>query len=129
MSGDVIKLAAVAVIGALCALTVRKQTPELALVLGLTTGVLLLTAALSAMAALRDFLDSLVVLAGLSPAVLAPLIKTIGIAILTHVAAELCRDAGEGGIAAFAETAGGALALCVALPLMRSVLSMVTGLL
>lgn len=129
MGGDVVKLASVAVIGALCALTVRKQVPELALVLGLTTGVLLLGAALSAMTALRDFLDSLVELAGLSPAVLAPLIKTIGIAILTHIAAEICRDAGESGIAAFAETAGGALALCVALPLMRSVLSMVTGLL
>ncbi|MCI8539280.1 MAG: stage III sporulation protein AD [Oscillospiraceae bacterium] len=126
--GDIVKLAAVAVMGALCALTVRKQAPELAMVVGLATGVLLLWAAMSALTALREFLDSLIALSGLSPAVLSPLVKTIGIAIITHIASEICRDAGEGGIAAFAETAGGALALCVALPLMRAVLSMVTGL-
>ena len=127
--GDIVKLAAVAVMGALCALTVRKQAPELAMVVGLATGVLLLWAAMSALTALREFLDSLIALSGLSPAILSPLVKTIGIAIITHIASELCRDAGEGGIAAFAETAGGALALCVALPLMRAVLDMVTGLL
>lgn len=125
----IVKLAAVAVLGALCALIVRKQAPELAMVIGLGTGILLLCAAVSALTALREFLDTLMELAGLSPAILSPLIKTIGIAIITHIASELCRDAGEGGIAAFTETAGGALALCVALPLMRAVLSMVTGLL
>ena len=67
--------------------------------------------------------------AGLSPAVLAPVVKTSGIAILTRLAAELCRDAGESGIAAFVETAGAACALCAAVPLLETVLTMVTGLL
>ena len=67
--------------------------------------------------------------AGLSPAVLAPVLKTVGIAILTHISAAVCRDAKESGIAAFVETAGAAVALCVALPLLRAVLDTVTGLL
>ena len=53
----------------------------------------------------------------------------MGIAILTRIAAELCRDAGEGGIAAAAETAGAAAAVLTALPLLRAVLSTITGLL
>ena len=56
-------------------------------------------------------------------------LKTVGIAILTHISAEVCRDAKESGIAAFVETAGAAVALCVALPLLRAVLDTVTGLL
>ena len=48
---------------------------------------------------------------------------------LTHISAEVCRDAKESGIAAFVETAGAAVALCVALPLLRAVLDTVTGLL
>ena len=55
--------------------------------------------------------------------------QMVGIAILTRVTAEVCRDAGEGGIAAFAETAGAAMALSVAVPLLRAVLETVTGLL
>ena len=68
----------------------------------------------------RALADELGELIGLSPAVLAPVLKTVGIAILTRIAAELCRDAGEGGIAAAAETAGAAAAVLAALPLLRS---------
>ena len=123
------KVAAIAVAGALCALVVRKTAPEVGLVLALTAGLVLLSLALGAVEGVRDLMDVLAGTAGLSPAVLSPVIKTVGIGILTRVTAEVCRDAGEGGIAAFAETAGAAMALSVAVPLLRAVLETVTGLL
>ena len=126
---DIIKIAAIAVAAALCAVVVRKSAAELALVLALAAGAILLTCSLGALEGVRALMDTLADTAGLSPAVLAPVVKTVGIAILTRVAAELCRDAQEGGIAAFVETAGAAAALFVALPLMKTVLSMITGLL
>ena len=76
----------------------------------------------------RVLLEELSALAGLSPAVLSPVVKTVGISILTRISAELCRDAGEGGIASFVETAGAALALCVSVPLLRAVLNALNGL-
>ncbi len=99
------------------------------MVLSLAAGMALLALALGALEGVRDLMDTLTETAGLSPAVLAPVIKTVGIAILTRVTAEVCRDAGEGGIAAFTETAGAATALFVAAPLLRAVLETVTGLL
>lgn len=123
------KAAAIAVAGALCALVVKKTVPEVGLALSLAVGALLLSLALGAAEGVRGLMDTLAETAGLSPAVLAPVIKTVGIAILTRVTAEVCRDAGEGGIAAFAETAGAAMALFVAVPLLRAVLETVTGLL
>ena len=53
----------------------------------------------------------------------------VGIAILTHTAAAVCRDAGEGGIASAVETGGTVLSLWTALPLLRAVLETVQGLL
>ncbi|HWS43260.1 MAG TPA: SpoIIIAC/SpoIIIAD family protein [Pseudoflavonifractor sp.] len=126
---DILKLAAIAIISAICAVVVKKNVQELGLVLALTAGVLLLSYALGAIESARDLLDMLADTAGLEPAVLAPVIKTVGIAIVTHVSAEVCRDAKEGGIASFLETAGAACALFVALPLVRAVLDMVMGLL
>lgn len=123
------KAAALAVAGALCALAVKKTAPEVGLVLSLAAGLAVLSLALGAAEGVRDLMDALAGTAGLSPAVLAPVIKTVGIAILTRITAEVCRDAGEGGIAAFAETAGAAMALSVAVPLLRAVLETVTGLL
>ncbi|MCI2106961.1 MAG: stage III sporulation AC/AD family protein [Intestinimonas sp.] len=126
---DVIRLGAVAVTAALCALTVRKGVPEISMVLALAGGAVILTMSMDAFREVRSMLDTLEESAGLSPALVAPVIKTVGIAILVRLASELCRDAGEGGLAAFVETAGAAAALVVILPLLQSVLSAVTGLL
>ena len=126
---DMLRLAAIAVTAALCAAVVRKGAAELGLVLAMVAGAILLSASLDALSAVRDLMDLLSDTAGLSPAVVAPVVKTTGIAILTRLAAELCRDAEESGIAAFVETAGALAALYVALPLLETVLRMVTGLL
>lgn len=126
---SVVRLAAAAVAAALCAVVVKQRAREVGAVLALAAGALLLGAALGAIEEVRALADELGELIGLSPAVLAPVLKTVGIAILTRIAAELCRDAGEGGIAAAAETAGAAAAVLAALPLLRAVLSAITGLL
>jgi len=126
---SVVRLAAAAVAAALCAVVVKQHAREVGAVLALAAGALLLGAALGAIEEVHALVDELGELIGLSPAVLAPVLKTVGIAILTRIAAELCRDAGEGGIAAAAETAGAAAAVLAALPLLRAVLSTITGLL
>ena len=110
---------------ALCAVVVRKSTAEIAVVVALAAGVILLGSALSALESVRSFMEELIGLAGLSPALLTPVLKTVGISILTRLAAALCKDAGEGGIGTFVETAGTAAALFVTLPLLRAVLDMV----
>ena len=44
------------------------------------------------------------------------------VSLLTRITAEVCRSAGERGIAAFVETGGTVLALGVSLPLVRAVI-------
>lgn len=123
-----LKIAAVAVFSAILAVVVKKDVRELGLVLALTAGLLILTFALDAIREIRAVMDTLSELAGLSPAVLSPVVKTVGIAIISKVSAEICRDAGEGGIGAFVETTGAALALAAALPLLEAVLALITDL-
>ena len=124
-----LKVAAAAVLAALCAVVVKSSARQLALVLSIAAAALVLTLALGAAEDVVAMAEELRAMAGLSPAVVAPVLKTVGIAILTHIASQVCRDAGEGGIAAAAETAGTALALCAALPLLRAVLETVGQLL
>lgn len=118
---DILRLCALAVTAALCALVLRKSVPELALVLGLAAGVLLLGQAMESLAAVRGLMDSLARTAGLSPQVWQPVVKTVGIGIVTKLASAVCKDAGAGGVAAFLETSGTALALFTALPLVETV--------
>ena len=124
---DMVKIAAIAVAAALCSVVVKKNVAELGMVLALCAGAIILSCSLGALEGVKELMDTLADTAGLSPAVLAPVVKTVGIAVLTRVSAELCRDAKEGGIAAFVETAGAAAARFVSLPLFNTVLIMVSG--
>ena len=51
-------------------------------------------------------MEELSALAGLDEALLEPVVKTVALSILTRLTAEVCRASGEGGLAAFVETAG-----------------------
>ncbi len=122
------QVAALAAVGAVCAAAIKKQTPDVALVMTICAATLILTMAMTAFRPIRELMDALAERAGLSAAVLSPVIKTVGVSILTRVTAELCRDAGEGGLASAVEIAGGACALLVCLPLFEAVLGLILDL-
>lgn len=126
---DMGRIAALAVVTALCAVVIRKQAPGIAMALVLLGVAMILRGSLSAIRGVRTVLEELREAAGLSPAVVAPVIKTVGVAILTRFASEICKDAQEGGLASFVETAGAAVALFLAVPLLETVLAMIMGLL
>lgn len=126
---DAVKVAAAGIIAAICAVTVRKQVPELALLLALCAGVLIMLYCSGALAAVTGFLEELTDVGGLSPDIVAPVVKATGIAIVTRLGADVCRDAGEGAVAAGVEGAGAILALLVVLPLMSGILELMKKLL
>ncbi len=124
-----LKIGGLAVAAALCALLLKEKARPFALAAVLGASAMILALALGAAEEITAMVSELQTLAGLSPAVVAPVLKAVGISILTHLAAQVCKDAGEGGLAAAAETAGTVLALCAALPLLRAVLDTVEELL
>ncbi|MCD7945554.1 MAG: stage III sporulation AC/AD family protein [Clostridiales bacterium] len=127
--GEILQLGAIAVAGTFCALTLRRQTPELALVLALVTGGLLLWRSREALESVLSLFEELADLVGLSQEMLTPLIKTVGIALLVRIASQLCRDGGMGTVAVFLELAGSLTALVTVTPLLRAVLDLVGELL
>ena len=115
------KLTAVGVTAVVLSAVLRKNTPELALLLALAAGLWMLALTASGLGAVVELMNELAEQAGLSEVLLEPVVKTVALSILTRLTAEICRSAGEGGVAAFVETAGTVLALLAALPLVRAV--------
>ena len=93
----------------------------LALLLGVCAGLWMLWSAAGVLGTVVALMEELAHMAGLSEELLEPVLKTVALAILTQLTAEICRGAGESGVAAFVETAGAAFALVAALPLVRAV--------
>ncbi|MDE6955856.1 MAG: stage III sporulation protein AD, partial [Oscillospiraceae bacterium] len=93
MSG-IVKVGAAAIAAAVCAVVVRKQAPELALTLAACAGAVILLYCSGALRAVVELMDKLMEAGGLSPQVAGPVVKTAGVAIVTRLSADFCKDAG-----------------------------------
>lgn len=111
-------------IAALLAVTLRSTRPELALALGLAAGIIASLTVLSALSGAIDTVKTLLEQAGIAGDTALLLIKALGICLLTQLTADVCRDAGESGLASRAELAGKVALLLLALPLFRQILSL-----
>ena len=125
---EITRLVAVALVGTVFCVMLKEQRREIGLALSLAVGMLMLTLSLTGMRTVLESMQHLSELAGLSTGMLLPVVKTVGIGLLTHISAELCRDAGERSLAAIVEIGGSLSALLVALPLLSTVVSVITGL-
>ena len=123
------KIAALCLIGIVLILLLQKSHPEIAILLALSIcgGVLLYS--LSGMKAILALLEQMSLAGGLSEDLLRPLVKTVGIALVSRVGAELCRDANQGALATVVETAGAFSAIVVAIPLFAAVWELLRGML
>lgn len=126
---SIFKAAAFAVMGAILAVTVRKNSGDLGLLLAAAVCLGLMTVVMAVLGPVVTFAQELQKLTGLSTAVTAPLMKTVGIGIVAQTASSVCDDAGESSIAKAVEFCGSALAMYAALPLMRAVVELMEELL
>lgn len=129
MPMDMVQLGALAITAALCSVVVKQKTQEIGIVLALTACMILMLSTMPAYEEISVMVEELGATAGISDTILIPVIKTVGIAIVTKLSAEVCRDAKENGIAVFIELAGAAAAVLLAIPLLKMVVHLIGGLL
>lgn len=125
----VMQAAVAGILAAVCAMVVRRQVPELALLLAICAGVLILLSCSGALSAVIGLLEKLAEMSGLGSEVIVPMMKVTGIAIITRLSSDFCKDAKEGALASAVETAGSIFGLVTVIPLMTAVLQMLSELL
>ena len=121
-------MAVVTVVAALLALVLRQHRPEQALLLGLAAGTALLVWVLVRADGVFRSVWGLLENSGLPGEYIEVLFKGLGICLVTQLASDTCRDAGEGALASKAELAGRLSLLAVGLPLFEKVVSMAVSL-
>lgn len=120
-----VKAAAAGLAGSVMALMLRRSAPELGFLLGTAVSLLAAGLALELITELLELVSELRDETGLSPAVTGPVMKCVGVGIVTRLSADLCRDAGQSAPASAVELCGAACAMAAAMPLIRSLLRMI----
>lgn len=115
----------VAVIGIVLGAVIKKSHKELAILLSIACCVMIGIFVIRLFDPILSFLTRLRTMANLEKGLLAPVMKAVGIGILTQITSRICADAGESAVATLVELCGSILALYVALPLLEAVLEMV----
>lgn len=122
-----IKAAAAALTASAIGLLIKRSNPELALLLSACTVTMILIASTGFLNGLQELTQAVKTIAGAGETLTGPVLKCVAAAMITKLAAELCRDSSQGAAAAAVELAGTVCALSAALPLIMGMLKLIGG--
>lgn len=131
MSDTLFKLFGGALVCVLVTLILKKESPDTALVLRMVAGVGLAIVCIGAMTPVIEYVREIGESLGAGETVSSAasvMLKALGVALLTHISATVCRDAGEGSVAYYVELGGKIEILILSLPLMKEIIDMALGL-
>ncbi len=123
-----IKLCMIAVMGIAITMTLKQWKADWLPLVRICFLLLFGTVILTMASPLIDYVHTLTETAE-AQAYTAPLLKALGVAVLTHCCGEICRESGESSIATGVETAGKVEILLLSLPLLEELLGIARSLL
>lgn len=122
MSIDLFQVAVFCLIAAVLAIMLRQYRPEYAVFVSLACSVLVVLYLLQGVAQVMEEMGELLENAMLPEGLLQVVVKCLGVCVLTELAGQTCRDAGEQAIGAKVELAGKVTLVLVSLPLFERLL-------
>lgn len=126
---EIVQIVGLALVAAVLVVVLRPLRPEMALLLSVAAGVVLFLLVVDKVAAVVGVMRELAGRAGVNALYLGVILKIVGIAYIAEFGAQVCRDAGEGALAAKVELAGKVLVLVLAVPVLVAVLDTLLALL
>lgn len=118
---DIFKIFAVAITGTVLYIFVKQHKPELAAAVQTATVLVIFIFILSYAGAVVDQIKGFISGYSLKAEFISPMIKALGIAVITQITADLCKDNGNSSAGAKVEFAGRVLIIAMMLPMFKAV--------
>ncbi|WP_250673210.1 stage III sporulation protein AD [Paraclostridium ghonii] len=122
------KLVGLALISTILCLIIKKDRPEMATFIGILTGVMILMSVTYKFNFIIESINELANKANIPTMYISLIIKLIGIAYLMEFAIQICKDCGEGNIAAKLEFGGKIIVMTMSFPILISIIDMILNL-
>ena len=122
---DVMKLVGIAIISTILCMVIKKDRPEMAMFIGVLTGIMILLSVTYKLNFIIDSINDLAHKANIPAMYISLIIKLIGIAYLMEFAIQICKDCGEGNIASKLEFGGKIIVMTMSFPILISIIDMI----
>ncbi|HOH89160.1 MAG: stage III sporulation protein AD [Clostridia bacterium] len=119
---DIMKIVMVGIIAALLAVVLKEEKPEMAVAISIVTGLVIFVFVITKLNSVMTVLKHFAAKANIDVLYFSTILKVIAIAYITEFGAQICRDAGEGAIAAKVEFAGKVLIMVIAIPILAALM-------
>ncbi len=126
---EILQVVALGLVVAVFAVLLRRERPEMAMLLALGFGVIVFLMVLNKLGTIITVFQDVTRRAQVDELYLATLLKILGIAYIAEFGAQVCRDSGEGTVANKIEMAGKVLIMILALPIFAAILEVIIRLL
>lgn len=125
---DIFKIVAFAIISVVLILLLKEQKPEIALLLTIVSSIILLIFGLNKVSSVFELLNDLASKSGINSEFLKIILKVTIIAYIVEFGKNICMDAGQSSIATKLEMAGKVIIVVLSLPIISSLVNVLTGL-
>lgn len=126
---DAIRILSFGVVAVILALVVKQYRPDIAPLISLACGVILVVWSLERFSWVWGWIKNALARTGVNGSYIGILVKITLLAILFELGTDLCADAGESAVATKMELAGKLVILITALPILGGLVDLLTGLL
>lgn len=122
---EIIQVVAAGIIGTVLSIAIKKQSPEISLLIGICTGVLIFIFVAGKLQTVLEVLKTMAERANISPKYMGIVLKVIGISYICEFGMQICKDAGESAIAGKIELAGKIIIMLVSAPVILAVVELI----
>ena len=123
---EILQISVIAIIATILAVTIKSEKPEISLIIGLVTGVMILIFLMSYLIGIIQTVKEISDNIELDLSFVNIVLKIIAIAYISEFSSNICKDAGENAIASKVELAGKILILFSSMPIILSLLKLLS---
>lgn len=125
---EIFKIAAIGVVSALLIVFLRESKPEIALIVSLAAGALILIFTVDYLVQAFRVFEVLMEKSGIDRDLIGAVIKIVGIGYITEFASNICLDSNNKAIADKIQFGGKVLILVISLPLLNAMIDIILSL-
>lgn len=125
---EIFKVVGFAIIAVVLVIVVKQQKPEIALIMSIASGVLILIFVITKMSDIVNLLDDLVSKSGINKDFFEIILKVTAIAYIVEFGKNICVDAGQTAIATKLEMAGKVIIVVLSIPLISALVNVLSKL-
>ena len=124
---EIVKIIIIGVVTSIATIVLKQFKPELAILASLAGGIIILISLVNYLGQIVGQFAQIVNKTNIDFSLFSSVLKIVGVGYLTEFGANICQDAGNSSVADKVLLAGKIIILCLALPIVSSMLTTIMG--